>query len=519
MINSLGRELPDYLEGYGAIRPYGGVWTNIAGKRIELAPHGFTARSRDEVKLQPTLDALLDRLPLRDGMTVSFHHHLRNGDAVTNLVMEAIASRGVRDIHVASTGIFPCHAPLVRLIEEGIVTGMSFAYIAPGPVAQAITAGKLKKPAVFYTHGGRPRAIESGELHIDVAFVAAPTADSYGNMNGTQGKSACGMLSYVYTDASYADVTVGITDHLVEYPANPIEISQDFVDYVLEVESIGDPGGISTGTMKVADDPVAREIAVRAAEVIEESGYLRQGMSFQTGAGTVSISVAKAVRERMLALGVKGSFASGGISSLLVGMQREGLFRTLLDVQCFDQIAIRSAGENPAHRIMSASMYANPHTRGPVVNMLDVMIVGATEIDTDFNVNVITGSDGRIMGAAGGHTDCAACSKLTIVVTRLRKGKYSAIRDRVTTLATPGETIDVLVTDRGIAVNPLRADLLERLKDSGLPLLSIRDLKRLGEEALDIPEQAAFTDRIVGVVEYRDGTVIDVVRAPVWACP
>ena len=68
---------------------------------------------------------------------------------------------------------------------------------------------------------------------------------------------------------------------------------------------------------------------------------------------------------------------------------------------------------------MSASFYANPHNKGCVANQLDIMVLSATEVDVDFNVNVITGSDGVIMGASGGHCDTAAGSKLAIVVTPL----------------------------------------------------------------------------------------------------
>lgn len=209
-----------------------------------------------------------------------------------------------------------------------------------------------------------------------------------------------------------------------------------------------------------------------------------------------------------------GSFGAGGITAYFVEMLNEGLFRALFDVQDFDLVSVASAGSNPKHMAMSGSLYGNPHTCGPVVNNLDIMILGATEIDTDFNVNVVTGSDGTIMGASGGHNDTAAGSKISIVVTNLLKGRLCVLRDKVTTVTSPGETIDVLVTDRGIAVNPRRSDLLEKLKDSKLPIMDIRTLKGIGEKLAGKPDPIAFTDKVVAVVEYRDGTVIDVVRQP-----
>ena len=41
-------------------------------------------------------------------------------------------------------------------------------------MGEVVSAGKLKTPAIIRSHGGRPRAIEAGEVHIDIAFVAAP---------------------------------------------------------------------------------------------------------------------------------------------------------------------------------------------------------------------------------------------------------------------------------------------------------------------------------------------------------
>ncbi|TGE31038.1 citrate lyase subunit alpha [Desulfosporosinus sp. Sb-LF] len=505
----LGRELPEYIDGYGEVKPFqgafsdGGIKTRKAVKLISVLP--------SDLKVLGNLEEALDRLNIKDGMTISFHHHLRNGDHVLNMVVEGLAKRGVKDLTVAASSIFPIHEPLVGHIENGVVTGLVSNYIS-GPVAEAVSKGKLKKPAIMQTHGGRARAIESGDLHIDVAFLAAPTADTYGNINGVYGDAACGTLGYAISDAAYADKTIAITDNLVPFPACPIQISQVFVDYVVQVESIGDPGGIVSGTTKITKDPVALIIAKKAAEVIKASGLVKDGMSFQTGAGGTSLAVAAELRNIMLREGVVGSFASGGVTGQLVEMLEEGLFKTLLDVQCFDLKAINSYRNNSTHQAMSASMYGNPHTKGAVVNCLDIMILGATEIDTEFNVNVTTGSNGVIMGGSGGHSDTAAGSKLSIVVTNLMKSRLPIIKDQVTTITTPGESIDVVVTERGIAVNPRRADLIEKLRNTNLPLVTIDELKTMAEKITGVPKGVQALEKIVAVVEYRDGSVIDVVR-------
>ncbi len=511
MKNVLGRELPGFIEGYGEVIPFEGVFEK-AGEKKKATVNIKSVTPMDE-KLVNSIEEVLDKVNIKDGMTISFHHHLRNGDYVLNTVVEAIAKRGVKDLRVAASSIFPVHAPLVKYMESGVVTRIAANYIS-GPVAKAISEGKLKYPAVMHTHGGRARAIESGDLHIDVAFVAAPACDSYGNINGLYGKSACGALGYAVADAEGADKVVAITDNLVSYPNCPIEISQIYVDYVVKVDSIGDPAGIVSGTTQITKDPVGLKIAKMALDTMIASGLVKDGMSFQTGAGGISLAVAAELREFMKKENIKGSFASGGITGYIVDMYREGLFKNLFDVQCFDLKAVESYSSTHEHMRMSASMYGNPDNKGAVVNNLDIVILGATEIDTNFNTNVTTASDGVIMGGSGGHSDTAAGAKLTIIVTKLTKARLPIIKDSVTTVTTPGESIDVIVTERGIAVNPRRTDLIEKLKNTNLPVVTIEELKTIAEKMTGTPKSIELSDEVVAVVEYRDGSVIDVVKKP-----
>ncbi|MCH5138525.1 citrate lyase subunit alpha [Clostridiaceae bacterium UIB06] len=509
MKNVLGREIPDYIEGYGKVKLFKGAFENYGvkekvGLRVNSVKPG-------EEKVLATIDDALDKIGIKDGMTVSFHHHLRNGDFVLNNVMDAVAKKGIRDITIAASSIFPIHEPLVEYIKSGVVTGIVTNYMS-GPVAEAVSKGLLKKPAIMMTHGGRPRAIESGALHIDIAFIGAPTADTYGNINGVYGNAACGSLGYAVADAQYADKVIAITDNLVAYPACPIEISQVYVDYVVKIDSIGNPAGIVSGTTKITKEPVGLKIAKMATKVIELSGLVKDGLSFQTGAGGISLAVAAELKSLMKEKSVVGSFAAGGITGYLVEMLEEGMFRNIFDVQCFDLKAVESYRDNPKHQGMSGSMYGNPHNKGAVVNNLDIMILGATEIDTDFNVNVTTSSNGVIMGGSGGHSDTAAGAKLAIVVTNLVKGRLPIIKDSVTTVTTPGESIDVVVTEWGIAVNPKGKDLIEKLSNSNLPLMTIEKLKEIAENMTGKPEEIEMADEIVAIIEYRDGTVIDVVR-------
>lgn len=509
MLNAVGRELPDYIENYGPVKPFVGAFAHSdTGHRKSLDVKAVQPSAQ---KLLDSIEIAVDTLKIQDGMTLSFHHHLRNGDGVLNAVMDVVQKKGIKNLTLAISSIFPVHTPLVEMMKSGVVTGLVTNYMS-GPVALAVSEGYLKKPAIMMTHGGRPRGIESGELKIDVAFLATPCADAYGNSNGVHGKSACGALGYAVTDSRYADKTVVITDHLVEYPAYPVEINQTDVDYVVVVPSIGDPEGIVSGTTRITKDPVGLKIARTAADVIRASGLLKEGISFQTGAGGTSLAVASELKTMMKEEGITGSFAAGGITGYIVDMLEEGLFKTLLDVQCFDLRAVQSYRDNPKHLPMDASMYANPHNKGAVVNNLDVMILGAAEIDIDFNVNVTTGSDGVIIGGSGGHSDTAAGAKLTIVVTNLIKARLPIIKRRVTTVTTPGETVDVLVTERGVAVNPRRPDLMKALEAANIPLKTSEELMFLAEQIAGIPEPIELSKDVVAVVQYRDGTVIDVVH-------
>lgn len=467
-------------------------------------------RGATPTKLVATLDDALEACELRDGAVISFHHHLRNGDGVLNAVLEAVARRGLKDVTVAASSLFPVHAPLVGHMAAGTVTGLSAAFVA-GPVAAAISVGRLARPARLLTHGGRARAIEAGEIAIDVAFVAAPTSDCMGNLNGVGGRAACGTLGYPKVDVAHAARVVAVTDNLVPYPACPIEISQEQVDIVVAVPSIGDAVGIVSGTTRPTAEPVGLVIAARAAQVIAASGLLRDGFSFQTGAGGVSLAAAVDVRALMAARGVVGSFASGGITAQHVAMLEEGRFATLLDVQCFDLAAVRSFATNPRHLGMSAAMYASPCRRGAVVDRLDAVVLGAAEIDLDFNVNVTTGSDGLIIGGSGGHADTAAGAGLAVVTSRLTAGGRPKLVERVRTLTTPGATIDVVVTEEGVAVNPRRADLRDRLRAAGLPVREIDDLRWRAARAASRTAPPRDNGPAVATVEYRDGVVLDAV--------
>ena len=447
---------------------------------------------------------------LKDGMTVSFHHHLRNGDFVLNMVMAEIAELGCKDIFVNASSLFDVHMPLLEHIENGVVTGVSADYISAG-LGKAFSQGVLEKPVQFRTHGGRPSDISQGNTPIDVAFIAAPAADPMGNCSGKYGKSACGSLGYAFADAMFAKKVIVITDNLMPYPLQDWSISEDWVDYVVTVDAIGNPKGIVSGTTQITRDPVGLVMAAHAAKVIEHSGLLKDGFSFQTGAGGASLAAAKFLKDIMLEKKIQGSFGLGGITGYMVDMLQAGCFRNLMDVQCFDLKAVESIRNDPRHMEISAMQYASPASRSAVVDSLDVVILGATEIDTDFNVNVHTDSNGYIMGGSGGHSDTAAGAKLSMIIAPMFRARLPIVTDKVTCVSTPGKDIDVLVTQGGIAVNPKNVELTQRLKDAGLPIVDIHELKEKTERITGAPRHLPKGDRVVAEVIGRNSQLQDVI--------
>ncbi|NLI92604.1 MAG: citrate lyase subunit alpha [Peptococcaceae bacterium] len=511
MKNAAGREIPGSIPGYKEFTPYAGPF--VTHPTVRKAGPVLKAVYPGADKVVKTLDEAIEASGLKDGMTISFHHAFRNGDYVINQVVAAIARKGIKGLTIAPSSFLDTNDELIPYFEQGVLVAAQTSGLR-NKLGQFLTTNKLTKPVVIRSHGGRVRAIESGELKIDVAFLAAPTCDIYGNINGVDGPAACGSMGYAMVDARLADTVVAITDNLVEGPICPVSIPQHQVDYVLKVDCVGDPKGISTGALRITSNPRDLVIAKYAAKVIEHAGYFKEGFGMQLGAGAASVAAGKYLRDTMLREKIAASFAIGGIVGPFCDLLDEGLIGTLFDVQSFDSRTIESIKNNPRHQEYDCTFYANPWNKGPMVNRLDYVVLGATEVDVNFNVNVMTDSNGIMMGALGGHPDASAGAKCTIICAPLMRGRLPMVTDAVQTISTPGETIDVIVTDRGVAVNPLRQDLMENLKGSGLPLFSIEELKKMAYELGGTPKPVPVSDEIMGVVEYRDGSVLDLIRRP-----
>ncbi|MHA1227524.1 MAG: citrate lyase subunit alpha [Candidatus Hodarchaeales archaeon] len=508
--NSLGRLLPETVFGM-KIRPYKGIHNStVSGRRVGPA-YQKNFVNRETKRFFDSTDSLFETIKIKDGMTISFHHALRDGDNVVLPIIDILASHGVKGINLASTALFPTHEPILEHIKSGVIGRIEGSM--NGPIGRALSRGEIAIPTILRSHGGRARAIQEGSLHVDVAFIAASACDYIGNLSGIGGKNDFGSLGYpLETDSLYADVVVGVTDTVLDQPLNHISIPSSRVDYILQVDSIGDPSKISSGSLgrKVSQERL--RIAETVVRVMELSGYLNKGFNWQAGAGGMSLAASQYLKELMEDKRLKGGYIFGGIAKNSVEMLSEGFFETIYDAQSFDLKAIESLKIHRNHVEVSIDHAYNPFNKGCIAINTDFSVLGATEVDVDFNVNVNTFSNGLINSGIGGHQD-AARAKISMIVIPLAR-KVPTIIDRVTTVSTPSDSVDIIITDGGVAVNPIvtprRNKLLKRLEKSDLTIKTIHELKEESESLAD-PVELNVTDDITTLVEYRDGTMLDVI--------
>jgi len=507
--NAAGREVPSEINGKSAV-PFQGVGKyRPEGRKYAPPIPTCIDYPDDNNKVLGSLREALEKCGLKDGMTISTHHHMRDGDLVNNKVFDIAHEMGVKNLTWLPSASFPCNDPLISYIEDGTIDHIEGSM--NGPLGRFVSGGGMKGMAILRSHGGRVQAIQDGEVKIDIAVLSAPSSDSFGNAKGTGGPSACGVLGYAKADYMYADRVIVVTDNLVELPCFPMEIEGNYVDFVVVVDKIGIPEKIISGTTQITKSPDRLLIAELTAAFLEKSGLLHDGATMQAGAGGTSLAIAVYAHEIMKRKGWKFRFGFGGSTKYMVQMLEEGVMGKILDAQAFDLDSVRSIEMNPGHIPYPVLNAYNFHSKGNLTAMMDIMILGATEIDTGFNGNVVTHSDGLLLHGIGGWQNCLHARNV-IIPLPLFRDRIPVIVDRVTTLCGPGELIDVIVTERGIAINPRRQDLIDSVKGKGLPLISIEELKAIGEGICGKPGKAAYDERVVAAIKWVDGTVIDSVR-------
>jgi len=488
------------FQGSGKYKPTGNKYGPPIPSCIDFPDDGN--------KVVNTLEEALARCNVQDGMTISTHHHLRNGDLINNQVFDILHKQGKKDLIWFPSASFPCNEPIIEHLKNGTIQRIEGSM--NGPLGRFVTEGNMQGTAVLRSHGGRVQAIQDGEVKIDVAVLAAPSSDFYGNANG-QGPSACGVLGYAKADYLYADKVIVVTDNLVDFPNMPMEIEGNYVDYVVVVDKIGIPEKIISGTTRITKSPDRLLIADLTAKLLEETGILHNGCYMQSGAGGTSLAIGYFTHQILKKKGWKSRLGFGGSTKYMVQMLEEGTMEHILDAQAFDLDAVASVDKNLNHHLYPVFNAYNFHGKGNLTSMMDIMILGATEVDVNFNGNVVTHSDGYLLHGIGGWQNCLH-AKNVILPIPLFRDRIPVIKDEVTTICGPGEMIDIIVTERGIAINPRRKDLLDKLKGSDLPVKDIRELKEEAEAICGKAQKPKTTDEIVAAIKWVDGTVIDVVR-------
>ncbi len=507
--NAVGRIVPTEVNGKPVI-PFKGIGKHRpTGHKYAPPISSCIDYPDDGNKIVPSLKDSLIKSGIKNGMTISTHHHFRDGDLIANQLFDVINELGIKDIVWYPSASFPCHEHLIQYLENGTIHHIEGSM--NGPLGKYASEGKMRGAGVLRSHGGRYQAVQDGEVHIDIAVIAAPTADSFGNATGDRGPSACGLLGFALADSQYADKVIIVSDNIVPFPCIPWQIHGNYVDYVVKVDKIGIPERIVSGTTQITKSPDRLLIAEMTAQFCDEAGIVKDGFSYQAGAGGTALSIGIYFEQMIRERNIKARFIRAGSNKYPVKMLEDGLVDYILDGQTFDIEGVRSMRENANHLNTSPFTSYNYHGKGNFASMVDVVILGATEIDVNFNANVVTHSDGYLLHGIGGWQNCLF-SKCTILPVPLFRDRIPVIVDEVITICGPGELIDVIITERGIAINPRRTDLIEKLKDSDLPIKTIYELKDEAEKICGKPVKPKLSDEIVAIIKWVDGTVIDAVH-------
>ena len=523
---TLGRNVPTRVGGR-PYRPFGGSFAAMPEQ--VSAPSRLPDRPFDGASKVTTLDEAFS--VLRDGDGLSFPHYYRNGgDRFLRAIIGQLRRRGLKGIHLIGNAYFGELDYLVEAVRDGTVAAV---YGNPyGGLAKAAAAGGLLPVRIMgCTHGGRQRDIATGEERVRLAVFPAPAADVWGNASGVLGRpqERCGPLGLFDADVRYADYTCVCAGTVFDTFLPHRSISMEHVDFVVPFENVGESAGIGAGTLDLERIMSPKNLAVadRVMRLLGAAGLLRDGVAFQSGSGA-SLAVLQRLSDHFVEHGLKASFTIGGITEIHVEMLRRGAVELILHGQCFqptDEV-FDSLLNDPGHQEVSTSIYANLACKGTLTPLLDFALLSCAEIDTDFNVNTVTGYDGRYVGGIGGGPNVGR-SRMTVIFTTLagfsrRRGQaFPSIRERVNTVTMPGELVDIVITEEDAVINPASrspyvAELRDRAAAAGLPLIGMEELaaKALAKarELGPLMPEPELTDDVVEIVKADDGTILDVVR-------
>ncbi|HET7443001.1 MAG TPA: citrate lyase subunit alpha, partial [Terriglobales bacterium] len=158
--NAAGRRVPAMVNGKPQI-PFLGVGKYQPRGR-KAAPLVRSNKDYPESgdKRVPDLATALQKCGLRDGMVISSHHHLRDGDKVALMALEAAARLGAKDLLWFPSASFPSQKDAINLMESGTIHHIEGSM--NGPLGDYCTQGKMRGLGVLRSHGGRWQAVQDG---------------------------------------------------------------------------------------------------------------------------------------------------------------------------------------------------------------------------------------------------------------------------------------------------------------------------------------------------------------------
>jgi len=478
-----------------------------------------------------SLEAVME--VISDGDAISYPHYYRTGDCGLKLVVETLRKTGKKDIKIYGNAFFDNVDPwLIEAVRDGIIGGI-YGNVYRKLGANVVAGELLPWVGVGFSHGNRVRKLQTGEVNVKVGFGPVPISDVYGNANGLLGKPEhlCGPVGLFTADAEYAEYVCLLAGTISPTVVMPTPISMEQVDFVVKIDDPGLNAGIGSGTLdigKARSNPFNAMVAENITRVIKAADVVKNDFSFQVGSGA-GLLILENIRNILKESKIRANFSIGGVTSLHVDMLDEGTLYQLMHGQLFEpsERMFESLLKNHHHHEITTPYYASVANKESAVNMLDLAVLSTLEVDLEFNLNTVC-ANGRIIGGIGGGQDVAAGADLTIIFMPLATGKngkgFPKVVEKVYTRTTPGEVIDVVVTEEFAAVNPAskssyKDKILERADDFGVKLLSIEELHNKSiEKAKEfgaIPPNAQTTDEVVHVIEWRDGTLLDTIKKTV----
>ena len=121
MINAVGREIPEEVLKATGKEAFKGAYAYDNYEYKKAAPKAHAMMDPKRSKIVENIHEALVKCEIKDGMTISFHHHFREGDYVVNMVMEEIHKMGIKGITICASSLGKAHDPIVPMIEDGTV--------------------------------------------------------------------------------------------------------------------------------------------------------------------------------------------------------------------------------------------------------------------------------------------------------------------------------------------------------------------------------------------------------------